>query len=449
VPNTAHRIYKRLRPILHDLGVLNLARSLFSSETRRTAAERIGLAGFNTAEATGARLPWWRDHPRHRGRSINFDGVNLIGDLQADTGMSEVTRQTLNALQTADVPVAYTELTYGPPSRTTPLPPGIRTGAPYSFDLVDVHFSQFYSRVMAAPPNTFEGKFIIAYWGWELPEFPEISRTHFSLIDEIWVYSEYVQESISRISPLPVIRMPPAVDVAPGPQALRSTYDLPEDRFIFFFSFSPASMLARKNPFGVIEAFRRAFGKADDAPLLLIKTHHLSAMRSPSSFVSQLKNRLESVGGRLLDRNLTRQQMTDLMAVCDCYVSLHRAEGFGLGMAEAMALGKPVIATYYSGNTDFMTPFNSYPVRYHLREITDEDHRYQPEFSSLFQIGQLWAEPDLDHAAEIMWSVGHEKKHEAAQIGRSAAKHVEQMLKPAVIGERMRNRLRIIAETHT
>src|SRR5690606_22096021 len=127
---------------------------------------------------------------------------------------------------------------------------------------------------------------------------------------------------------------------------------------------------------------------------------------------------------------------------CDCFVSLHRAEGFGLGIAEAMALGKPVIATAYSSNTDFMTEANSYSVNYTLRPITLEDHAFQPSLQSVYTPGdgQMWAEPDLDHAAALMRHVaGH--PDEAAQRGRIAAQDVQAQLSVEAVGQQIRARL--------
>jgi glycosyltransferase involved in cell wall biosynthesis len=238
--------------------------------------------------------------------------------------------------------------------------------------------------------------------------------------------------------------MPPPLDVVPVRPRPRAEFGLPDDRFIFLFSFSPASVTARKNPFGVIEAFRRAFGRPAAGPMLVIKTHHLDSLLDATLLARDLRAAIEAVGGRLIEDNLTREQMMGLLDCCDCYVSLHRSEGFGLGMAEAMALGKPVIATGYSGNTDYMLPDNSWLVRYTLRAITPEDHRYQPELSNIYPAGQLWAEPDLDHAAELMHAVNADPAR-AAQVGATAAQHVRHHFSPAAAGARIVERLGAIA----
>ncbi len=178
----------------------------------------------------------------------------------------------------------------------------------------------------------------------------------------------------------------------------RARFGLPEGRFVYLFTFAATSTAARKNPFGVIEAFERAFGhpRGATAPLLVIKAHHLLAHDFDAFRLlhKHLLAALARVGGMLLTDHYTRLETNDLMACADCYVSLHRAEGFGLGLAEAMYLGKPAIATNYSGNVDFMTPENSYLVEYRLRKIVLEDHVYNDFGQNIYKPGFLSAVPD-------------------------------------------------------
>jgi glycosyltransferase involved in cell wall biosynthesis len=134
----------------------------------------------------------------------------------------------------------------------------------------------------------------------------------------------------------------------------------------------------------------------------------------------------------VIDRSLDREHLGGLMAACDCYVSLHRAEGFGLTMAEAMAIGKPVIATGYSGNVDFMNAENSYLVDHAITRVGPECEIYPPE-------GE-WAEPSLEHAAELMRRV-YEDREQAARVGARAAQDIASGLSPRATGAAMRARL--------
>jgi glycosyltransferase involved in cell wall biosynthesis len=181
---------------------------------------------------------------------------------------------------------------------------------------------------------------------------------------------------------------------------LRSQFELRGDAPVFLFTFDCNSSIARKNPMGVVEAFARAFPhQGPDSPILILKTINLE---HHSGFERNLRAGMAAVNGTVLNGHLSQQQMANLFHACDVYVSLHRSEGFGLGMAEAMAIGKPVIGTGYSGNIDFMNGADSCLVGYRLRPINNNDYEDAPGMSSVYTEGTLWAEPDLDQAAQWM-----------------------------------------------
>jgi glycosyltransferase involved in cell wall biosynthesis len=137
-----------------------------------------------------------------------------------------------------------------------------------------------------------------------------------------------------------------------------------------------------------------------------------------------------------MERYLSRADVMGLIRACDAYVSLHRAEGFGYTLAEAMALERPVVATYYSGNVDFMTPWNSFPVPYRLVEIPEDRGRYAR--------GRAWADPDLEAAAELMRSVFTDRER-AAEVARRGREDVGRLLSARACGERVVARLRTIS----
>jgi glycosyltransferase involved in cell wall biosynthesis len=201
------------------------------------------------------------------------------------------------------------------------------------------------------------------------------------------------------------------------------------DGFLFLFVFDYLSTVQRKNPVGLVEAFKRAFAPGD-GPQLLIKT-----INGPLRPLSE-EEVLWAVDGRedihVIDRSLSTDELNGLMAACDCYVSLHRAEGFGLTLAEAMALGKPAIATRYSGNVDFMNDENSYLVDFEIGRVGPECEIYPPE-------GE-WAEPSVEHAAELMRRV-YEDPEEAERRGARGAADVARTLSPEATGAAMRRRL--------
>jgi glycosyltransferase involved in cell wall biosynthesis len=210
---------------------------------------------------------------------------------------------------------------------------------------------------------------------------------------------------------------------------------MPPGWFVFFFTFDFQSLFERKNPLGVICAFRKAFNPTERV-LLVIKSSHGDSCPDE---LSRLQAAAEGANIRILDAVLERRELDALMMRCDCYVSLHRSEGFGLTMAEAMGFGKSVIATAYSANMDFMTPANGFLVRYRLTQI-DCDH-------GPYRKGWTWADPDLEHAAELMRLV-YEDQEMARGIGERAKADVGEALHPGSVGRLIRERLERIARAN-
>lgn len=430
-----YRVYRRVRPWLADLGVLTATRALFPAGLRRRMAQQVGLAGFPTEQATGRRLPGWA---RERTKPQALDGVNLIGDLRADFGLSQATRSLQVALTAANIPTAYHEIAYHGVRRSHAAS-ALPSGTPHGVNLIDINFPAYASALTRDAAHHYRDKALVAYWSWELAAFPTLPPSTYALMDVIWTNSHFSAASIGAVAPVPVVPMSFPVIVNASPNAGRSLFGLPDERFIYLFAFDAASNIARKNPFGLIEAFGRAFPDVTQRPLLVIKAHDSSGSTSPPLW-DDLRAALARVDGLLLDGYWPRQRIIDLLAVCDCYVSLHRAEGFGLSIAEAMALGKPTIATGWSGNADYMTPQNSYPVNYLLRPITPDDHRYQPTQARTYPPGVLWAEPDLDHAAAQMHAV-HEQRDVASAKGAQAARDIAHRYGIDPFAQRMREQL--------
>jgi glycosyltransferase involved in cell wall biosynthesis len=217
--------------------------------------------------------------------------------------------------------------------------------------------------------------------------------------------------------------MPVPVTAPTQSNGQRLSIDLPAGRFIWLFTFDMHSVTARKNPHAVISAFRKAFGEHSQQAHLVIKANHTEEYPTAAA---ELRANLASVGGTLIDRTIDRAELVTLFAMCDGYISLHRSEGFGLTMAEAMAHGKPVVATGYSGNMQFMNAENSYPVRYSIVEI---DRAHGP-----YPAGHRWAEPDIDHAAEIMAHIVRNPE-EAKQHARTAAEDIRRQYAPEIVAK--------------
>jgi glycosyltransferase involved in cell wall biosynthesis len=367
-------------------------------------------------------------------------GANFIGDLHGESGLHEAGRLILKALQAAAIPVTYLRVDFGD-ARTADEPARVVVPPDVVHREINLLFYNI-NVVKALGPNELEtltrGKPTVGYWFWELPRVPEAYRLEASLVDEIWVPSRFVQQAFAASLDRPTVVVPQPACPNPDPSPSRGAFGLPEGRPVFLFTFSCLSNVARKNPFGVIDAFRAAFGRpAADGPLLVIKAHRPDA--APEA-MAVLRARLEEVGGVLITEQYTRRQIDNLLACADAYVSLHRAEGYGLGMLESMALGKPVIATGYSGNVDFMSDLSSYLIPYTLRHITPDDHALQRGQRGVYDVGQIWAEPDLDAAAEALQQV-YGDPDAARQRGVVAAHVAGQTLSPIAIGRLIRGRL--------
>jgi glycosyltransferase involved in cell wall biosynthesis len=372
-------------------------------------------------------------------RALEVDGpaVRLTGYLGHTLGLGAAARGYAQALGAAGVPVR----TVSVPLHHLALPVALadeygRHGfqdlvhdGRHGFELVAVNADELPSFVERLGEDYFEGP-RIGIWGWETNSIPPRWQRAFALVQEIWVYSTFMAENIGAVAPVPVIPLPPPVQ-RPSEQATPTRLGIPEG-FMFLFVFDYLSTIQRKNPVGLIEAFKRAFAPGD-GPQLLIKT-----INGPLRPLSE-EEVLWATHGRadihVIDRSLSGAELNGLMAACDCYVSLHRAEGFGLTLAEAMAIGKPVIATGYSGNVDFMNDGNSYLVDYTIGLVGPECEIYPPD-------GE-WADPSVEHAAELMRRV-HGDPEQAARIGAQAREDVARTLSREATGAAMRRRLEVL-----
>ncbi len=360
-------------------------------------------------------------------------GVNVIGYLRDETGVGESARATIRALHHHDFPLAWTMVKSYHARQNDDSVLHLPQGHPYDINLFYVNADQMEVVYNELGADFFAGKYNIGYWAWELDSFPEEWRGRFDYLDEVWVGSRFVQNTLAHVSPIPVVIMGVEMDRRPPGGVTRAALGLPDDRFIFLFAFDMLSIFERKNPLGAIEAYRRAFGPRFPETTLVIKVTKLDMF---PEYRAPLEEALAAVSGVLIDGYLDRPELDSLFAACDAYISLHRSEGFGMTIAEAMHMGKPVIATDYAGNTDFMNVSNSYPVMYDLVELTED---YGP-----YKKGNVWADPDLDHAAYLMRRV-FENRAEAAQKGARAARDIERWYGKEAMARKIIQRLDAIS----
>jgi len=251
--------------------------------------------------------------------------------------------------------------------------------------------------------DVFGGRYNIHYGAWELSKYPEEWIPTLGMFDEYWAMSSFLQKSVSDSATIPVIHMPYPIDFEIPKGFTRKDFGLPDDKFLYVFTFDISSVMERKNPKAVIESFYAAFPKNDDVGLVIKvvrKKDFANQKKELDDLMSKLKNDKRIF---LIDEILPRDKILGLINVCDVYVSLHRAEGLGIGMAEAMKMKKPVIATNYSGNTDFTLHDNSCLVDYKLIPLKPLDYIYEK--------GKVWADASTEHAAFYMKKLYEDKDY--------------------------------------
>jgi glycosyltransferase involved in cell wall biosynthesis len=335
---------------------------------------------------------------------VTAPGVNVVGDFAATTGLMEAGRRLLASLVDAGIEVALEPRSSAATRSRTRIDPELDRlprGRPHEIDLLLLNINEMIevpeSWLRAPDPR----HYVIGAWFWELSGLPDLVAQHTVRVDEIWVASTFVRDAFRAVARKPVVVIPPAVEVRVDPDFDATRFGVRPGATVFFFNFDALSTAARKNPWGLVDAFERAFSPEERASSvqLMVKIHNLE--RAPG-MAAPLRDAVARVGGLLVNAELSRADMNGLLARADVYVSLHRSEGFGLGLAEAMYLGKPVITTAYSGNMDFTTPENSCLVGYSMRRVRDEDHRHYPPATALYRPGLVWAEPDVALAARWM-----------------------------------------------
>jgi glycosyltransferase involved in cell wall biosynthesis len=247
--------------------------------------------------------------------------------------------------------------------------------------------------------------------------------------DEIWCPSEFAREAISMKVSLPVIVMPHAISFKRPTGDVRQRFDLPRDRFLFLVLYDLNSYSERKNPGAAINAFRLS-GLAEKGAALVLKVHNVHGNEAD---LERLRADIaEFAGSVIITDTLSRADVYALEAACDCYVSLHRSEGFGLAIAECMYLGKPVISTDWSATSEFVDTTNGCPVNFSLKTL---ERNFGP-----YGKGQTWAEADPEHAAEWMRKLYGDTSL-VHQLGDQARSTLEARYSPEVIGARYRRRL--------
>ncbi|MEM5518901.1 glycosyltransferase family 4 protein [Henriciella sp. AS95] len=340
-------------------------------------------------------------------------GVGIYGYLSAVSGVGEGARRMTDIVAAADIDTSrHVLIAPGHASESVPLDNNAQmTASPFNTLIFHINADQMPREMDRLPANWLRGRYRIGYWAWELAEFPKAWLRSLDYVHEVWVPSKFVQNAVQKKTDKPVVVIPHPIPHRRDSGESRTSFGLPNDQFLFLCSFDLKSFVSRKNPMAAYEAFCKAFPDTgpESGARLVVKLHGgLDDGENGRELVTQLANDRRII---LIDVPLSNERYAALQRLCDCYISLHRSEGFGMNIAECMQLGKPVIATNYSGNRDYLGDEIGYPVRYQLVPVRPGDY---PESG-----GQVWAEPDLDHASELMRHV-FEHQEQAAEKGTAA-----------------------------
>jgi len=359
-------------------------------------------------------------------------GANLIGYANAELGMGEHVRMSAAALHTTAVKYGVVNFNVGLASRQgASLDFGqIVSGNPFDTNIFHINADQMLTAYCALGRKFFATKYNIAYWAWELSHCPPEWLPAIKMVDEIWAPSRFIQHAFAEKADIPVEYMPLCVTLPEFKRLDRSHFGLSERVFVFLYTFDFFSFLERKNPFAAIRAFKKAFQRMGSEVCLVLKVMN-GQEQSPlwMSMKALIDGDLRII---IINETLNRHELVALFATSDCFVSLHRSEGFGRGPAEAMLLGKPVIVTNYSGNTDFTLPANSCLVNFKLIDVKEGQY-------PLYE-GQQWADPDEEQASWYMKKL-HAESVYARELGAKGKAYIQENFNQRTIGAIYEKRL--------
>ncbi|MCC8625486.1 glycosyltransferase family 4 protein [Xanthomonas vesicatoria] len=404
------------------------ARSVVQTQFRRTDAWEL------SSKSAEISVPNAGDVADTRLTSV---GINIIGYIRGEFGLAESARMYARALINAGVPVSLYDLDLGLPHswKDRSLDGFIDQHMPHKVTVVFVNPDYLGAAFEKVGRARMEGHYVIACWFWELEVIPSSWLSAIALVDEIMVASKFVEDAFRCITDKPIMRLPLPLSDQRDSGLQRQDFGLESEAFVFLFTFDFHSFLARKNPQAVVHAFKNAFPEGRNDVCLVVKSSN--GHMYPEQMAELLSLVAEDQRILLRDEVIDKTHVRALQRCCDVYVSLHRAEGFGLGLAECMSLGKPVIATGWSGNMEFMTDSNSCLIDYDLVPVAG---RY-PESN-----GARWAEPRIASAAAAMRRLADDPV-QARRLGEAARADIYTRLAPQNVAQHLLARATKVVES--
>lgn len=318
-------------------------------------------------------------------------GINIIGPIKYDTGLGESCRLITREIRRAGIPYMIKEFSIGRDISSTnhEFRTEISNEIKYSINLIHINMHEFAYGIKKLGKSTLDRHYNIAFWLWEVEEFPKEWCPFFHVLDEIWTPSEFISNALRKVTDKPVITVPYNIQIYNKQKFDRIYYGLPKDKFLYLMMFDNNSIAERKNPMAAIEAFKKAFPNGNDDVGLVIKINNAS-----NKELDKIKEQLKRYKVYFINRIMSREEVNGLIEIVDVYISLHRSEGFGLVLAEAMLQKTPTIATGYSGNTEFQNSNTACLVDYKLIHVGEGFWPYKKE--------NIWADVNIEDASRFI-----------------------------------------------
>ena len=356
-------------------------------------------------------------------------GLNLYGFFKAENGLAQGVKLYAGALEQSGVPYAFlnTDFLDWLPQEDTTFDDRLVKENPYAVNVIHVNPDQWQEACGMFPREQFDRHYNIGVWLWELETIPDHWLPMLDYVDEVWVPSRFIGQALKKVTEKPVTVIPYGIDAPADENLTRADFDLREEDFLVLMMYDSNSYTSRKNPAAAIRAFREAFGEKPEHARLVIKISN----PKPED-LALMEMELKPGTYHLITERMSRTRLNSLIRLCDVYVSLHRAEGFGLVIAEAMKLGTSVVATNWSANTEFMPADASCPVDCQLVPVKGA---YQFDNGSM-----RWAEPDEHQAAAYLKRLRDDPAWRREKAG-AGQKYISEHFSSSVCAERIRARM--------
>ncbi|MCR4675093.1 MAG: glycosyltransferase [Lachnospiraceae bacterium] len=348
-------------------------------------------------------------------------GINLIGNIRSETGLGESMRILARVLKENEIPfvILNVDSWANEDNNIHDWDDYIVEKPKYAINVIHINAGEWVRYYSDFSNEILDYRYNVAYWLWELETFPKIWRPCIDTVDAVWAPSQFICDCIKKYTKKPVVHVPYAMWLKEPVSYGRDAFDLPEDVFLYLLMYDFRSVSERKNPKASISAFKKAFSseEANEKKVgLIIKVNNAAT----ESEVAGLKKQLEGYKYiYFITKNLSREMVESLEAAADVLISLHRAEGFGLPMAEAMFLGTPTVVTNWSANSEFITEDSACLVDGEFIKLSSQIGPYEK--------GNRWMDANVDQASEYVRRLYDDKEYYES-IKNNGASYVRERL---------------------